>query len=235
LFIDEIHRLNRTCEEILYPAMEDSYIDLIVGEGVSAQSIKINLKPFTLVGATTRSGMLTAPLKARFGIDLKLEFYDEKDLSSIIIRTSKLFNLKFTEDAARIISKRSRMTPRVANKLVRRIRDYATVAHLDTVDEQFAVQCLDKLGIDELGLVDLDRTLLKLMIERYNGGPVGIKTLAALIDEEERTIEEDHEPFMLRIGLWEKTAQGRRVTKSGFGHMGFPYGDVVKDAEQELF
>jgi len=229
LFIDEIHRLNRQCEEILYPAMEDGYIDFVLGEGVSAQSVKLHLKPFTLVAATTRSGMLTAPLKSRFGIDLKLEFYGEDDLMAIVLRTARLFELDFEPEAARTVASRSRMTPRVANRLVRRIRDYATLEHLSTVTERFASDCLDKLGVDGRGLVELDRALIRLMIERYGGGPVGIKTLSALVDEEERTIEEDHEPFMLRAGFWEKTPQGRIVTKKGYEHLGLPWRDKSRN------
>jgi Holliday junction DNA helicase RuvB len=226
LFIDEIHRMNRQCEEILYPAMEDGYIDFILGEGVTAQSVKLHLKPFTLIGATTRSGMLSAPLKSRFGIDLKLEFYGEEELSSIVLRTAGLFGLRFEAEAARTVGSRARMTPRVANRLVRRIRDYATLDHRSSIDALFASECLHKLGVDDLGLVELDRTLLRLMIERYGGGPVGIKTLSALVDEEERTIEEDHEPFMLRIGLLEKTPQGRRATRTAYEHLGIPWTDA---------
>lgn len=222
LFIDEIHRLNRPCEEILYPAMEDGYIDFVIGEGVTAQSIKLNLQPFTLIGATTRTGMLTSPLKARFGIDLKLEFYDEANLTRIVLRTGELMSLGFSESAAAAVAARARMTPRVANRLCRRIRDYATVGGRSRIESDFVRDCLGRLGVDELGLVELDRKLLSLMIERYRGGPVGIKTLAALVDEEERTIEEDHEPFMLRQGLWEKTPQGRMVTPAGYAHLGVP-------------
>ena len=221
LFLDEIHRLSRPCEEILYPAMEDGHIDFVIGDGVTAQSIKLHLKPFTLVGATTRSGMLTQPLKTRFGIDLKLEYYDEENLAHIIRRSARLLGLEFDQEAAVTTARRCRMTPRVANRLVRRIRDYATLERLTQIDAKFARDCLGKLGVDELGLVELDRKLLRLMIERYAGGPVGIKTLAALVDEEERTLEEDHEPFLLRIGLWEKTPQGRMAGRGAYEHLGY--------------
>lgn len=221
LFVDEIHRLSMACEEILYPAMEDGYIDFIIGEGVTAQSIKLHLKPFTLVGATTRSGMLSSPLKARFGIDLKLEFYRSEDLARIVARSAGLLQLDFDDEAAFEVASRARMTPRVANRLVRRIRDYVTVENIATVDQAFARNCLDRLGVDAMGLIELDRKILRLMIERYNGGPVGIKTLAALVDEEERTIEEDHEPFMLRSALMEKTSQGRMVTELAYQHLGY--------------
>lgn len=223
LFIDEIHRLNRTCEEILYPAMEDGFIDLIVGEGALAQSIKLQLKPFTLVGATTRVGMLTSPLKSRFGIDLKLEFYPPEDLSSIIHRSAALLELQLDEEASLILARRARMTPRIANRLLKRVRDYATVAGLDRITADFAESCLKQLGVDEMGLTETDRRLLLLMLDRYGGGPVGLRTLAALVDEDERTIEEDHEPFMLRAGLWEKTPQGRRATEMAARHLGITF------------
>lgn len=221
LFVDEIHRLSMACEEILYPAMEDGYIDFIIGEGVTAQSIKLHLKPFTLVGATTRSGMLSSPLKARFGIDLKLEFYRSEDLANIVARSAGLLELNFDEPAAFEVASRARMTPRVANRLVRRIRDYVTIGDVKAVDRDFACDCLDRLGVDAMGLIELDRKILRLMIERYGGGPVGIKTLAALVDEEERTIEEDHEPFMLRSALMEKTSQGRTATNLAYTHLGY--------------
>jgi Holliday junction DNA helicase RuvB len=220
LFVDEIHRLSMACEEILYPAMEDGYIDFIIGEGVTAQSIKLHLKPFTLVGATTRSGMLSSPLKGRFGIDLKLEFYAPEDLASIVSRSARLLALDFDQGAAEEVASRARMTPRVANRLVRRIRDYVTVGGVERVTREFARECLERLGVDALGLVELDRKILRLMIERYGGGPVGIKTLAALVDEEERTLEEDHEPFMLRSALIEKTPQGRTATALAYTHLG---------------
>lgn len=220
LFVDEIHRLSRVCEEILYPAMEDGFIDFIVGEGVTAQSVKLHLQPFTLIGATTRSGMLSSPLKSRFGIDLKLEFYQNEELEKIVARTAKLLGLKFTAEGVYAVASRSRMTPRVANRLVKRIRDYVTVEKVSHVDGAFAHKCLERLGVDELGLVEQDRRLLKIMLERYKGGPVGIKTLAALVDEEERTLEEDHEPFMLRSGLMEKTPQGRMASAKAAAHLG---------------
>lgn len=221
LFVDEIHRLSRQCEEILYPAMEDGYIDFIVGEGVTARSIKVHLKPFTLVGATTRSGMLSSPLKGRFGIDLKLEYYGEEDMIRIVERTGDLLGIRFVDRASREVAIRARMTPRIGNRLVRRIHDFVTVERVERVTPGFAKDCLEKWGIDDLGLTELDRRLLTVMIERYDGGPVGIKTLAAIVNEEERTLEEDHEPFMLRLGLWEKTAQGRLATAKAYTHLGY--------------
>ncbi len=233
LFIDEIHRLSRQCEEILYPAMEDGFIDFIVGEGMGAQSVKVPLKPFTLVGATTRSGSLSAPLKSRFGIDLKLEFYGLPELSEIVKRSAGLLAVKISDDACAAIAERARMTPRAANRLLRRIRDYATVESVALIRPDFALGALERLGIDSLGLTELDRKLLATILERYNGGPVGIKTLASLLDEEEHTIEEDHEPFMLRIGLLEKTPQGRMATEKAAAHLGIAR--KKHEAEQSLF
>lgn len=248
LFIDEIHRLSTTCEEVLYSAMEDGSIDFILGEGATARSIKLPLHPFTLVGATTRSGNLSAPLKARFGLDLKIDFYDQQSLAAIVERNAPRLELEISAEAALLIAGRCRMTPREAIRLTRRIRDYATVAGSVHIDEDFTADCLEKMHVDELGLNELDRRILSLMIERYNGGPVGLKTIAALVNELERTVEEDHEPFMLRMGLVEKTPQGRIVTERGFSHMGFEYsatsqglaasfgaGFPGKDGQEELF
>ncbi len=220
LFIDEIHRLSPVCAEILYPAMEDLCIDFIVGEGLAAQSIKLHLKPFTLIGATTKSGMLTAPLKSRFGLDFKLEFYDTPALEKIIERNSHRLNIKFTSEARTILAKRVRMTPRIANRLVRRLRDYASVANVQVIDIDFAEKCLEELGIDSLGLINLDRHLLSLIVERYNGGPVGINTLAAIVNEDVRTLEEEYEPYLLRIGLIEKTPKGRIASSKTYAHLG---------------
>ena len=219
LFLDEIHRLPTTCEEILYPAMEDECIDFIIGEGIAAQSIKLRLKPFTLIGATTRSGMLSAPLKSRFGMELKLEFYETVDLEQIVQRSANLLAIGVEKAAAHEIAERARMTPRVTNRLLRRLRDYATVAKKSTLDLSFTKSCLDKLGIDSLGLSELDRRVLLLIIERYGGGPVGLNTIAALVDEETRTIAEDCEPFLLRMGLLEKTPKGRVVGPRAYGHL----------------
>ena len=219
LFLDEIHRLSSVCEEILYPAMEDECIDFIIGEGVAAQSIKLHLKPFTLIGATTRSGMLSAPLKSRFGMELKLDFYETAELERIIQRSAGLLSIGVEKAAAQEIGERSRMTPRIANRLLRRLRDYATVEQKSSLDFSFARDCLDKLGVDSLGLSDLDRQILSLIIDRYDGGPVGLSTIAALVDEETRTIEEDYEPFLLRTGLIEKTPKGRVVGSKAYAHL----------------
>ncbi len=219
LFLDEIHRLSSACEEILYPAMEDECIDFIIGEGVAAQSIKLNLKPFTLIGATTRSGMLSSPLKSRFGMELKLSFYELEDLQKIILRSSHLLDINVSKKAALEIAKRSRMTPRIANRLVKRLRDYATVFQKKELDVLFVENCLEKLGVDSIGLVELDRQILFLLSERFEGRAVGINTISALVDEETKTIEEDCEPFLLRIGLLEKTPRGRILTSKAYSHL----------------
>lgn len=233
LFVDEIHRLSPACEEILYQAMEDRAIDFILGEGVAAQSVKLKLKPFTLIGATTRSGMLSAPLKARFGLEFRLDFYAPEDLAEIVHRSAGILAMSVADAAALEVARRARMTPRVANRLLRRLRDYATVERVERIEAQFARQRLELLGVDELGLVELDRRLLTLMIERYRGGPVGLRTLAALVDEEERTIEEDHEPYMLRIGLIEKTPQGRVASAMAYRHLGLaPRTSVIEENER---
>lgn len=220
LFIDEIHRLSTVCEEVMYSAMEDFFIDFLIESGAAMKSVKLNLEPFTLVGATTRSGMLSPPMKSRFGHHLKLDFYDEKSLKQIVLNAAGACNLLLSEGAASLIASRCRMTPREAIRLVRRVRDYATVKHVREVDEPFALHCLQEMGIDAFGLVELDRKLLRLIIERYSGGPVGIRTLSALVDEEERTIEEEHEPYLLRTGLIEKTPQGRVATELSYSHLG---------------
>ena len=220
LFIDEVHRLQRNCEEILYSAMEDGFIDFILGEGMSARSVKLHLKPFTLVGATTRSGMLSAPLRARFGLHLKLDFYDDESLQTIIMRAATLYRLTLTDAAAALLAQRSRMTPREALRLLRRVRDYATLAGSASIEVGFIQDSMQSLGIDRLGLNEVDRQILQLIADRYRGGPVGLRTLSALIDEEERTIEENHEPFLLRIGLIEKTPQGRILSLTGRRYLG---------------
>lgn len=227
LFIDEIHRLQRNCEEILYSAMEDGFIDFILGEGMSARSVKLHLKPFTLVGATTRSGMLSAPLRARFGMELKLDFYDPGSLSEILLRATKIYGLELSPGAADLLASRSRMTPREGLRLLRRVRDYATLAKAGRVESSFIEECMRSLGIDSLGLNETDRRILRLMHERYRGGPVGLRTIAALVDEEQRTVEENHEPFLLRIGLIEKTPQGRILSEKGYEHLG-----VVRDRNE---
>ncbi|MBX7058447.1 MAG: Holliday junction branch migration DNA helicase RuvB [Leptospirales bacterium] len=234
LFLDEIHRLSPVCEEILYQAMEDRAIDFILGEGAAAQSVKLKLQPFTLIGATTRAGLLSSPLKTRFGLELRLDFYAAEDLARIVQRSAAILRMKLSEGAALALAARARMTPRVANRLLRRLRDYATVEAQELIDTQFAAARLDALGIDELGLVELDRRLLSLLIGRYRGGPVGLRTLAALVDEEERTLEEDHEPYMLRLGLMEKTPQGRVATRMAYQHLGIAAQNAAAEGDERL-
>ncbi|MFN3604272.1 MAG: Holliday junction branch migration DNA helicase RuvB [Leptonema sp. (in: bacteria)] len=215
LFIDEIHRLNRSCEEILYSAMEDHYIDILLGEGVTAKSIRIPLEPFTLIGATTRSGYLSPPLKSRFGVELKLSFYSIEDLSMIIKKNAKLLELDLEEGVETLIAENSRMTPREAIRLLKRIQEFAIIKRIQKIDIQFIKTCFRSLGIFRYGINEIDKKILSLLYERYNGNPVGIKTLSSLLDEEERTLLEVHEPFLLKMGLIEKTSKGRQITAKG--------------------
>ncbi len=219
LFIDEIHRLNRSCEEFLYSAMEDFFIDIIVGEGITAKSIRIPLQKFTLIGATTRSGFLSAPLRSRFGIELKFNFYSKEEIAKIILNLSQQLDLNLTEDHALYIADFCRMTPREAVRIIKRIRDYIIVNKQETVHIDFINYCLKELGIFEMGINEIDKKILYLMYSRYEGGPVGIKTLSSLLDEEERTILENHEPFLLKMGLIEKTKKGRMLTTKGIHYI----------------
>lgn len=222
LFIDEIHRIPRYIEEILYSAMEDFTLDIVVGSDSSSRSIKIDLPPFTLVGATTRAGDLTGPLRDRFGIIEKLRFYNEEELKQIIERTSKVLNANIDEDAALELAKRSRGTPRIANRLFKRIRDYALVLGSGKIDLNITNVALDKLKVDKLGLDDTDYNLLKSIIEKFNGGPVGIEAIASSIGEEQTTIEDVYEPFLLQQGLLKRTSRGRIVTVKAYEHLGIP-------------
>ncbi len=219
LFIDEIHSLNRGLEEILYPAMEDYKIDLVVGEGLSAQSVEIPLKPFTLVGATTRSGMISDPLRNRFGIHLRMDYYSDEEMKKIVDRSAKILNIQIENDASFEIGRRSRKTPRIANHLLKRIRDFSEVANQREIRIDLCKDALEKLGIDELGLDSVDRLILSTMIERYNGGPVGVKPIAVIIGEEERTVEDSYEPYLVRIGLINRTPSGRTATKKAYEHL----------------
>ena len=222
LFIDEIHRLNSTVEEILYPAMEDGKLDLIIGEGPSARSVQIELPPFTLVGATTRSGLLTTPLRERFGIPMRLEFYEVKDLEQVVLRGASVLGINLTEDGAREIAARSRGTPRVAVRLLRRVRDFAGVAGVHSVCSKIADEALRRLEVDELGLDSMDRRYLSCIAANYSGGPVGVDTLAAALSEQRDAIEEVIEPFLLQCGLLQRSPRGRMLTLSAFKHLGFP-------------
>lgn len=220
LFVDEIHRLGAIVEETLYPAMEDFQLDIMIGEGPAARSIKLDLPPFTLVGATTRAGLLTSPLRDRFGIVQRLEFYNTSDLAAIVLRSAGLMDTPIVEQGANEIARRSRGTPRIANRLLRRVRDFAEVRHRDVIDAVTADEALNLLKVDRLGLDAMDRRLLTTIIEKFDGGPVGLDNLGAAIGEESGTIEEVLEPYLIQQGLLMRTPRGRVVTKSTFKHFG---------------
>jgi len=232
LFIDEIHRLSKVVEEFLYPAMESFQIDFVIDKGPYAKTIKFNLKPFTLVGATTRTGLLAAPLRGRFGIFYNLDFYKIEDLAKIVKTSAKILGMGIDDDAALEIGRRARGTPRIANRLLRRIRDYVQVAKIDKVNLETAAKTLDDLGIDKAGLDDLDRKVLKLVIEAYNGGPVGVESLAASLNEEVDTIADTVEPYLLKAGYLKRTSRGRLATKLSFAHFGLKYD---REKQEELF
>ena len=223
LFIDEIHRIPRFVEEILYSAMEDFTLDIVIGTENSSRSIKIDLPPFTLVGATTRAGDLTSPMRDRFGIINKLNYYTEEELKKIAIRTSKVLNCPIAEDAALELARRSRGTPRICNRLFKRVRDFAMVMGSGVIDLEITKHALDKLKVDSLGLDETDYNLLKSIIEKFNGGPVGIEAIASSIGEEQTTIEDVYEPYLLQTGLLKRTTRGRMVTKKAYEHLGIPY------------
>jgi Holliday junction DNA helicase RuvB len=220
LFVDEIHRLSPAVEEILYPAMEDGELDLIIGEGPAARSVRIELPPFTLVGATTRLGLLTTPLRERFGISLRLEFYSAEDLTTIVRRGARLFELDITEDGATEIARRARGTPRIAGRLLRRVRDFALVESTLPVDQRVADGALARLDVDDRGLDTMDRRYLNHIAEVHLGGPVGIDTLAAALSEERDTLEDVVEPFLIQQGFIQRTPRGRMLTPTAYGHMG---------------
>lgn len=223
LFIDEIHRLPKNVEEILYSAMEDYFIDIIVGQGPTAHPVHFPLPPFTLVGATTRAGLLSAPLRARFGIVGHMEYYNEVDLSQIIKRSAKILSTGIDDEGAHEIARRSRGTPRVANRLLKRVRDFAEVKHKDKIDTEIVQFALDLLRVDKVGLDRTDRKLLKAMIELYDGGPVGLNTIAANIGEESDTIADMIEPYLMQIGFIKRTPRGRMVTLAAYEHLGIKY------------
>lgn len=223
LFIDEIHRLSRNVEEILYPAMEDFSLDIIIGKGPSARSIRIDVPKFTLVGATTRSGQLTAPLRDRFGVLLRLELYTPEQLAQIVIRSAGILGIDIDKDGALEIASRSRGTPRIANRLLKRVRDIAQVEYNGMIDEKTAQAALERFEIDELGLDDFDRKMLGVIINNYGGGPVGLDTLAAALGEEAVTIEDVYEPYLMQLGFLSRTARGRCVTKLAYDHLGIPF------------
>jgi Holliday junction DNA helicase RuvB len=233
LFIDEIHRLNPAVEEILYPAMEDLKLDLMIGEGPSARSIQIDLPPFTLIGATTRSGLLTQPLRERFGIPLRLQFYTIAELQHIITRNAYLLGTTIAPEAAQEIAMRSRGTPRIAGRLIRRVRDFSAVAGEDMISLATAKMALDRLGVDPLGLDGQDRRYLTYMAEFYRGGPVGVETLAAALSEQKDTLEEVIEPYLIQQGLIQRTPRGRQLTDLAYDHIGLPI--LAKAEQSKLF
>lgn len=235
LFIDEIHRLSPAIEEILYPAMEDRSIDIIIGQGIGAKSIKLNLASFTLVGATTRTGLLTAALRDRFGIPLRLNYYEPEDLKRIASRTAGIIGIEMDDDAALEIAKRSRRTPRIVNRLVRRVADFTTVMKHERIDLETTKYSLERLDIDELGLDEMDRRILSAIIEKYNGGPVGLKTIAISVGEETDTLEDYYEPFLVQIGLLKRTPRGRMVTAHAYKHLGIELSRMAEDNQQILF
>jgi len=230
LFIDEIHRLNRTVEEILYPAMEDYKLDIIIGKGPSAKSIRIDIAPFTIIGATTRIGLVASPLRDRFGVNLRLDYYEDKSLVKIIKRSAAILGLNITEGGASMLASRSRGTPRIANRLLRRVRDYALVNGDGRIDEASATEALTKLDIDKLGLDIIDKKILNTLVVKFNGEPVGVGTIAASIGEDTNTIEDVYEPYLLQLGFVKRTPKGRVATERAFKYMG-----MEKDRGQKLF
>jgi len=220
LFIDEIHRLSRQVEEVLYSAMEDYAIDIMLGKGPSAKSLRLDIPKFTLIGATTRAGALAAPLRDRFGHIYRLDFYAPEEIEDIVKRSAKILKSKINPNAIKLLAERSRLTPRIANRMLKRVRDYADVNGDGMIDEKTAISAMDMLQIDELGLDNVDRRLLAAIIDNHQGGPVGVETLAALLADERSTIEDYFEPYLMQIGMLERTQRGRKVTSKGYKHMG---------------
>ena len=233
LFIDEIHRMSRQVEEVLYPALEDFALDIIIGKGPSAQSIRINLPQFTLIGATTRAGQISSPLRDRFGVQLKLEMYSHEELAKIIMRSAGILGIDCTHDGAVALAKCSRGTPRVANRLLRRVRDFAQIKGNGIIDYDIAMASLERMEIDSLGLDNLDRTLMRAIINMYSGGPVGLETLAAAIGEEAITLEDVCEPYLMQLGFLSRTPRGRVVTNLAYKHLGLKNPNAVNIVEQQ--
>lgn len=231
LFIDEIHRLNKVAEEILYPAMEDFTLDMTTGKSQTAKTLRVPIPKFTLIGATTKAGELSGPLRDRFGMVYRLEFYTVDELAMVIKRTAKILDINITEKGAKAIAQRSRGTPRIANRLIKRVSDFAIVKYDGIIDEKVANESLDILKIDEFGLDNTDRALLNLIIEKYDGGPVGIETIAAALSEDVRTIEDVCEPYLLQAGLLQRTPRGRKVSPEGYRHLGLK----IKSEQTKLF
>jgi len=234
LFIDEIHRLHPAIEEILYPAMEDFELDLVIGQGPSARSVKLDLPKFTLVGATTRPGLITAPLRGRFGINFHLDFYPAEDLQIIVERSASILNAKI-DGGARSIAARSRGTPRIANRLLRRVRDYAEVEYDGRITAEVATDALNRMEVDRYGLDEIDRKLLTTIIEKFNGGPVGVGTISASISEEKEAIEEIYEPYLIQIGFLNRTPRGRVVTPAAYQHLGLISAERQNSLQTDLF
>jgi len=232
LFIDEIHRLNRSVEEILYPAMEDNALDIIIGKGPGARSLRLDLPPFTMIGATVRAGLLTSPLRDRFGVVDRLDFYTPEELEQIIIRSAGILNMQAEKEGAAIIARASRGTPRVANRLLKRVRDYAQVKADNVITAAVAGEALQMLQLDQKGLDEIDRRLLKALVEKFDGGPVGLDTLAACISEEPETLEDVYEPYLMQLGLLKRTARGRMATGEAYSYLGLP---PREDPQQKLW
>jgi Holliday junction DNA helicase RuvB len=230
LFVDEIHRMSRTAEEILYPALEDFRIDIVMGEGAGARTLTLDLPPFTLIGATTRTGLLTTPLRDRFGLTFRLDYYDGGDLGAIVHRSARILGVEIAAEAAAEIASRARGTPRIANRILRRVRDVAEVRHQGSITTEIAREALQLLEIDEQGLDREARDLLRTIAEKFDGGPVGVKTLAASLGEEDETIEDVYEPYLLQLGFIQRTPRGRTITKLGRAHIG-----VAPAGEPKLF
>lgn len=222
LFIDEIHRLHRTVEEVLYPAMEDFQLDIMIGKGPSARSVRLDLPPFTLIGATTRAGLLSSPLRDRFGVVSRLEYYTIDELTYIVTRAAEIFNVGIVGDAAMEIGRRSRGTPRIANRLLKRVRDFAQVKGDGIITQDIADEALKQIQVDAIGLDSIDHKILRSIIQQFRGGPVGLDTIAATIGEESQTIEDVYEPYLLQIGFMQRTPRGRMVTAAAYRHLGLP-------------
>jgi len=223
LFVDEIHRLNKTVEEVLYPAMEDGKLDIILGKGPSARTIQLDLPKFTIIGATTRLGMLSAPLRNRFGAILRLSFYDEEEIIQIIRRSASILKTEIDDLGCGMVAACSRKTPRIANRLLKRVRDFSEISDVKIADQEIVKKSLEMLEIDELGLEPVDREILRIMIEKFGGGPVGVQTIAAATSEETQTIEDVYEPFLLQIGMLERTPRGRKATRRAYEHLSIPF------------
>jgi Holliday junction DNA helicase RuvB len=225
LFVDEFHRLPRIVEEVLYPVMEDRALDIVIGKGPGAHSVRLNLPPFTLIGATTRYALLSAPLRDRFGASYRLDFYETGEIATILHRSSEVLEIEATVEGIHELAKRSRGTPRVANRLLRRVRDYAQVEAGGVISEEVALAALERIGVDELGLDEVDHKVLTSLTDTFEGRPVGLETLASSISEEPDTVMDVYEPFLLQLGFLERTPRGRRATRRAFAHLGIPYPD----------